>query len=294
MTATERPVEDSHSKSVRPDALLAHAKRRNFSGTMEATRGAKLARKVGVELLRRMYRDQVLALDHTGPDGFEEGRFGVGSAASDPGALRATIEVFDPKAWIALVTEGSIGLGRGYLEGWWDSDDPTTVVRIGIRNFTYFNDIRNKIQARTGWALDRLRRLLPARDRRGNREDIAAHYDLGNDFFKIFLDETLTYSSAVFSSVDTGLADGSLAKYDRLLSKLGVDSSHHLLEIGTGWGGLALRAVDTTGCKVTTTTISAEQLDEARKRVRKARRSDDVTLLSSDWRDLKGLSLIHI
>ena len=88
MTATERPIEDSQPKSVQPDALLAHAERRSFSGTVEATRGARLARKVGLELLRRMYRDQVVVLDHTGPGGVQELRFGVGSAASDTTASR--------------------------------------------------------------------------------------------------------------------------------------------------------------------------------------------------------------
>ncbi len=202
--------------------------------------------------------------------------------------LEATIEILDPRAWSALVREGSIGLGRGYFENWWDSDDPTTVVRIIIRNIEPLDEIRNRVADKTGVISDSIRKVLPRAGRRRNKEDIASHYDLGNDFFQIFLDETLTYSSAIFPSGEAALAEGSHYKYDRLLRKLGVDASHDLLEIGTGWGGFALRAVDIAGCNVTTTTISSEQLREARHRVRSAGRNDKVRLLDRDWRDLEG------
>jgi cyclopropane-fatty-acyl-phospholipid synthase len=207
------------------------------------------------------------------------------------GELEAAIEIHDARAWTALLREGSIGLGRGYFEGWWDSDDPTTVVRIIIRNIEPVDELRNQFTEATSWLTNRLRRLHPSRAanlRRRNREDIASHYDLGNEFFQLFLDETLTYSSAIFPSAEAALAEGSAYKYDRLLSKIGVQSGHRLLEIGTGWGGFALRAADTTGCSVTTTTISDEQLKEARRRVAVAGRSDSVELLNRDWRDLEG------
>ena len=191
-------------------------------------------------------------------------------------------------AYITLVTEGAIGLGRGYIEGWWDSPDPMTTVRVIIRNITPIDAARNRIHRLTGWTTDRMRGALPRRGRTGNREDIAAHYDLGNAFFELFLDETMTYSSAVFASVESTLAQASLNKYDVLLARLGVDSHHRLLEIGTGWGGLAIRAAETTGCQVTTTTISSEQLAEARRRVDAAGCTSRVELLDLDWRDLSG------
>jgi len=252
-----------------------------------------------MRLLDKIQRDRVLVIERGGVElptvvGDVEirgnDRFTTLGAplVIDGDQLTATIEILDPRAWTALVKEGSIGLGRGYFEGWWDSDDPVTVVRSIIRSLEPIDELRNRISNATGWATDRIRAALPSPSRSRNREDIASHYDLGNEFFQIFLDETLTYSSAIFPSAEAALVEGSKHKYDRLLSKLGVSSGHSVLEIGTGWGGFALRAVDTTGCRVTTTTISKEQLKEARRRVGIAGRADDVTLLDSDWRDLEG------
>jgi cyclopropane-fatty-acyl-phospholipid synthase len=210
-----------------------------------------------------------------------------GGDPTDSG-LTATVSVHDERAWLALAGEGSIGLGRGYIEGWWDSDDPAAVVRILIRNLAGVDELRNRLNRATGWVGDAARRALPGPTRRRDREDIGAHYDLGNDFFRLFLDRTLTYSSAVFTDPVSDLAEASLAKYDRLLSKLGVSADHELLEIGTGWGGLALRAAEERGARVTTTTVSDRQLDEARARARASPAGDRIRLLSRDWRDLTG------
>ena len=239
------------------------------------------ARLVIHSLLSRMNCDQMIISDdlaaaHTSVYG------------SADGELIAEITVRDARAYTAVVTEGSIGLGRGYLEGWWDSPDPVTAVRVMIRNMAPIDAARNRAHRLTGWVTDRIRAARPRRGRSGDREDIAAHYDLGNAFFELFLDETMTYSSAVFPSMDSTLAEASLHKYDLLLTKLGVDSNHRLLEIGTGWGGLAIRAAEKTGCRVTTTTISSEQLAEAGRRVDAAGRSSQIELLDADWRDLSG------
>ncbi len=270
------------TSTVQPERLLALASKSDLPAKAAARgRAATAARSAVHALLRRMVRDRLVVTETFA--GGESIEFGVG----DP-ELSAHVVVADVRASSAVLTEGSIGLGRGYFERWWDSDDPVTVVRILIHNLEPIDEFRNRWSNATGWATDRIRTVLPRRGRRRNKEDIASHYDLGNSFFELFLDETLTYSSAVFPSAEAALADGSQHKYDRLLSKLGVESSHRLLEIGTGWGGLALRAVDTTGASVTTTTISAEQLREAKRRVHLAGRHHDVTLLDSDWRDLEG------
>lgn len=203
------------------------------------------------------------------------------------GELTASVVVVDPRAYSAVLTEGSIGFGRGFVEGWWTSDDPVGVVRVVIRNMGTIDRIRNRWEALTGWATDRLRNARPHDSRERNRDDIGAHYDIGNDFFALFLDETMTYSSAVFRTPDVSLADASRHKYDLLLDRLGVTEQHHLLEIGTGWGGMAIRAAE-RGAEVTTTTISEEQLREAQKRVANAGLADRVTLLDHDWRDLTG------
>ncbi len=211
---------------------------------------------------------------------------GYHSYGPDDG-LTARVVVVDHRAYSAVLTEGSIGLGRGFVEGWWTSDDPVAVVQVLIRNMRTLDRLRNRWQSATGWATDRLRTLRPRDSRERNRDDIGAHYDIGNDFFELFLDETMTYSSAVFPTPGTSLADASRHKYDRLIDLLDLQPDHHLLEIGTGWGGMAMRTAE-RGNRVTTTTISAEQHSEARRRIDEAGLSERVTVLDADWRDLEG------
>ncbi|MDA3032562.1 MAG: cyclopropane-fatty-acyl-phospholipid synthase [Actinomycetota bacterium] len=274
----------NHPSGIRADRLLATIvrplARNRFSGRPGT---ASMSTRAVHALLRRLFRERLTVHDRI-PDRPEtESTYGV----SNP-SLEATLVVHDARAYSAVLTEGSVGLGRGFIEGWWTSDDPLTVVRVLIRNIAKFDVARNRLQRATGWFADPVRKMLPRVSRSRNREDIAAHYDIGNSFFELFLDETMTYSSAIFASADSTLAEGSLHKYDVLLDKLGVTSEHQLLEIGTGWGGMAIRAADTIGCDVMTTTISSEQLREAKQRVDDAGMSDQVTLLDADWRDLSG------
>jgi cyclopropane-fatty-acyl-phospholipid synthase len=284
MTTFATKPQASSSTQVRPERLLARASQRRAYGSRVSQRAA---RALVSQLLERMTRDSLTIIENS-QAAPHVCTFGSDDPADRPSSLHGTIEVHDGRAWTALVREGSVGLGRGYFEGWWDSDDPVAVVRIIIRNLEWIDELRNRVADNTGWATNRIRAALPKPGRHGNKEDIASHYDLGNEFFQIFLDDTLTYSSAVFVSAEAALAEASQYKYDRMLSKLGVLAEHNVLEIGTGWGGFALRAVDTTGCKVTSTTISEEQLKEATRRVRKAKRSSAVTIMDKDWRDLTG------
>jgi cyclopropane-fatty-acyl-phospholipid synthase len=124
--------------------------------------------------------------------------------------------------------------------------------------------------------------------RKGSRVNIAAHYDLGNDFYALFLDETLTYSCGIFEREESTLKDASIAKYDRICRKLELSSGDHVLEIGTGWGGFAIYAAQNYGCRITSTTISQQQHELAKKRIEKAGLSDQITLLFKDYRDLEG------
>jgi cyclopropane-fatty-acyl-phospholipid synthase len=282
MTLTETPAATDRPP-VQPHRLLRRAEPPRVGNDRLSVR---LARGAVTRLLRRMARDRLTIVDDT-RSGSPTTTYGQ-DAPGSPSILQATIRVRDDRAWTALATEGSIGLGRGYLEGWWDSADPVTVVRIIIRNLEGSDEVRNRINARTGWATNRIRGLLPRPDRTRNKDDIASHYDLGNDFFDLFLDETMSYSAAVFPSPHVDLAEASAHKCDRLFAKLGLEAEHHLLEIGTGWGGLALRAAERVGCRVTTTTISDEQFTEARRRIGAAGLGNSVTLLDSDWRDLEG------
>lgn len=278
--------------SVRGDRLLAHADRGLLATATRAVGRAPgvVARGVVTGLLRRARDEQLTVHERIA------GRPTTTTTYGTPGELHATVTVHDPRAYTAVATEGSIGLGRGYIEGWWSSDDPVAVVQVIIRNMGTLDATRNRVQAVTGPVTDRIRTALPRHTRERNQDDISAHYDIGNAFFELFLDETMTYSSAVFPSLDdvdaavldaAGLAAASRNKYDVLLRKLGVTADHHLLEIGTGWGGLAIRAAGTTGCRVTTTTISSQQLAEATGRVADAGLADRVTLLDRDWRDLE-------
>ena len=272
---------------VRPDRLLAKAGVAPLVAADVPSRRARWAGRGAAAvvhgLLGRLGREQLTVHDRF------EGRpaatrvFGPGG-----GELAPHVTVHDARAYRAIVTEGSVGFGRGYVQGWWSTDDLVAVAQVIIRNMTAIDAFRNRTHRAAGWATDRIRRVLPRHTRHRNRDDIGAHYDIGNSFFELFLDETMTYSSAVFPTAETSLADASRHKYDLLLSKLGVTSDHHLLEIGTGWGGMAIRAAGTTGCRVTTTTISDEQLTEARDRVADAGLADRVTVLDHDWRDLDG------
>jgi cyclopropane-fatty-acyl-phospholipid synthase len=205
----------------------------------------------------------------------------------DPTAAPLAIGVRDPRFYAAVAFGGSVGAGEAYAEGWWTTDDLTGLVRLLLRNRGMLE------QLETGWArlVQPLRRLAPAlrrNTRRGSRRNIGAHYDLSNDFFELFLDDTLTYSCGLFTRPDATLREASIAKYDRMAALLDLRPEDHLIEIGTGWGGFALHAASRYGCRVTTTTISAEQFRLATRRVAEAGLAGRVTVLHEDYRDLRG------
>ena len=182
---------------------------------------------------------------------------------------------------------GSVGAGESFMAGDWTADDLTALVRILLVNRGLLDALDS------GWSrlAEPARRLLHAaarNTRSGSRRNIAAHYDIGNDFFELFLDPTMMYSCAVFERADMSLEQAQVAKLDRLCRKLDLKPGDHLLEIGTGWGALALHAARHYGCRVTTTTISREQHALARRRIDDAGLAERVTLLLADYRDLEG------
>ncbi len=206
-----------------------------------------------------------------------------GPADSD---LRATVRIHDPAAWRGPL-RGSVGLGETYVDGLWETDDLVALIRIAARELRELDGLRGAV-ARPRGALHRLRRLVPENTRRGARENISAHYDLGNDLFAAFLDQRMMYSCAYFPSDDASLEAAQEAKLDRIVERLRLGPENHLLEIGTGWGGMAIHAARRSGCRVTTTTISREQHELASRRVREAGLEDRVTVLLEDYRDLEG------
>jgi cyclopropane-fatty-acyl-phospholipid synthase len=201
--------------------------------------------------------------------------------------LRATIEVLHPQTYADAAFGGTVGAGEAYIGGLWRADDLTALIRLMIVN----RDVMQSMEGGAAFATAPLRRLLHWLNRNspdGSRRNIAAHYDLGNDLFKLMLDETMAYSCAVFERNDATLHEAQVAKFERICRKLRLSPDDHLLEIGTGWGGLAIHAAARYGCRVTTTTISREQHEWAKEKVAAAGLGGRVTLLLDDYRDLRG------
>jgi cyclopropane-fatty-acyl-phospholipid synthase len=217
--------------------------------------------------------------------GGESTTYGRRDPADDVPA--ATLTVHDPAFWRAVALGGHVGAAESYVAGEWTTPDLTALVRIFVRN----REVLDGLETGMARIAQPLRAFLHARNRNtrsGSARNIQAHYDLGNDFFSIFLDETLTYSAGVFERPAATMRDASIAKYDRLCRKLAIGPEDHMVEIGSGWGGFALHAAGTYGCRVTTTTISREQHALATERIREAGLGDRVEVLLEDYRDLRG------
>ncbi|MCB9465936.1 MAG: class I SAM-dependent methyltransferase [Candidatus Eisenbacteria bacterium] len=209
-------------------------------------------------------------------------------AFGTPGSgLRAEISVLDPDFYREVALHGSVGAGRAWFEGKWTSDDLVSVVRILARNDAALKRWSSGI-GRVLTPAQRVFHLLRRNTRTGSRRNIEAHYDLSNDFFSLFLDETMTYSAGIFSQPETSLREASVEKLDRICRVLELEASDHVLEIGTGWGSFAIHAARNYGCRVTTTTISKEQHALATARVHDAGLEDRVTVILKDYRDLEG------
>jgi cyclopropane-fatty-acyl-phospholipid synthase len=200
--------------------------------------------------------------------------------------LSATVTINDPAAWRGPL-RGSVGFGEGYVEGLWETDDLVALIQIGARELRQLKGVRGAA-ARGRGLWHRARHLVPENTRSGARRNISAHYDLGNDLFAAFLDERMMYSCAYFPDRAASLEEAQLAKLDRICDRLRLGPENHLLEIGTGWGGMAIHAARRSGCRVTTTTISREQYELARRRVRETGLEGQVIVLLQDYRDLEG------
>jgi cyclopropane-fatty-acyl-phospholipid synthase len=201
--------------------------------------------------------------------------------------VRATVHVHDPSFYSFVALSGSNGAGEAFIRGFWSADDLTEVIRIFVRN----RDALDAMEA--GWSrlvrpAFRFAHWLNRNTVDGSRRNIAAHYDLGNDFFRRVLDPTMTYSCGWFEHPGQSLEAASVAKLDRICRKLRLGPDDHVLEIGTGWGSFALHAAQNFGCRVTTTTISREQHAVAAERIRAAGLEDRITLLLEDYRQLEG------
>ncbi|WP_313417808.1 cyclopropane-fatty-acyl-phospholipid synthase family protein [Stenotrophomonas sp.] len=213
--------------------------------------------------------------------------FGEVLLGNGHGPLQATVTIDDPAFYRKVAAQGSVGAGESYIHGDWRCDDLVALVRLLVRNRSLLDGMERGPARAAGWLLrgwNRLRR----NSREGSRRNIAAHYDLGNDFFALFLSPDLMYSSALYAQADETLEVASTRKLDRICQQLRLQPGDRVVEIGTGWGGFAVHAARHYGCHVTTTTISAEQHALAVQRVQDAGLQDRVSVLMQDYRDLQG------
>ena len=213
------------------------------------------------------------------------GRVTLGRA--DEAGICAHVRVEDPALYRALATSGAVGAGESYIRGHWRCDDLVALMRLLVRNRDLLDGLERGSARIGGWLLRAWSALKP-NTRRGSREHIAAHYDLGNEFFALFLSQDLMYSAALWADADDTLEAASTRKLDAICTSLELSPRDTVIEIGTGWGGFALHAARRYGCHVTTTTISREQHALATERVAAAGLRDRITVLLEDYRDLKG------
>ncbi|TKJ72013.1 SAM-dependent methyltransferase [Pseudomonas koreensis] len=202
-------------------------------------------------------------------------------------ALLGEIHVLDSAVWGMVAGNGSIGAGEAFIHGYWSSPDLTAVVRVFVSNLDVLDAMEGGL-ARLGRPLVQGLHWLNRNTRKGSQKNIAAHYDLGNDLFEQFLDPTMMYSAAQFLTPEDSLEQAQLNKLERICQKLALKPDDHLLEIGTGWGSMALYAAQNYGCRVTTTTLSKEQYAFTAQRIEQLGLQDQVTLLLKDYRDLTG------
>lgn len=213
---------------------------------------------------------------------------GAGGTASGASSLDATLRVHDPVFWLEVATGGAVGASESYMRGEWDTDELTTLIRLLARDRDALAGLEGGFASLRKPVLHALH-AMRRNTRRGSRANIEAHYDLGNDFFALFLDPTLMYSCAIFPDEASGLDEAATHKLDVVCEKLRLSPEQHVLEIGTGWGGFAIHAARRYGVRVTTTTISKAQYEVAVRRVRAAGLGDRITLLREDYRDLPKL-----
>lgn len=247
------------------------------AGAMTAARHPFWKRMV-VSRVQRLRNGELHLVD-------DHGEVTLGSPAAD--GLRVRLTIHRDRLWRRVAFGGLLAATEAYMDGDWDVDDLTALARIFARNM----EAASTLDSGLGRLIRPAAMMRYRRDRnsrRGARRNISAHYDLGNDFFSLMLDPTMTYSCGVFEHDQASLEDASVAKIDRLCRKLQLHAGDHLLEIGSGWGALAVHAAARYGCRVTTTTISAQQHDVVVARVATAGVTDRVTVLLSDYRDLQG------
>jgi len=259
----------------------------NFSSklpTLFKFRSTTVGRKIIIAWLQSFSVGRLTVIDESAPEGEKILHFGQSEMNAE---LTATLHVHNPECYWNIINNGTLGAGESYMQGHWSADDLTHVVQLMVANMEALDSLdKSKNWLQKG--ANQLLRFVNANSIIGSKRNISAHYDLGNDFFSLFLDPTMMYSAAIYQNEEQSLHTASVHKLDRVCDKLQLCSDDHLLEIGTGWGGLAIHAAQNYGCKVTTTTLSQEQFDMATANVKALGLENKVTIIMEDYRDLTG------
>ncbi|WP_404399295.1 cyclopropane-fatty-acyl-phospholipid synthase family protein [Idiomarina seosinensis] len=238
----------------------------------------KMFRQIAFGLLSHLKHGQLVLTER----GHMVGQFGQADSA-----LKAEIDVKKPEFYRTLLVGGSIGAAELYIDKSWDTPDLTKVIQVFASNLAALD----KLESRIAWLtfpVNKLSHWANRNHKQQAKKNISAHYDLGNELYSRFLDSNMQYSSGLFKHADESLEQAQINKMDRLCLELELCADDELLEIGTGWGGLAIHAAKHYGCRVTTTTISEEQFRYTQQRIQEEGLEDRITLLKQDYRDLQG------
>jgi cyclopropane-fatty-acyl-phospholipid synthase len=244
-----------------------------------STLSVKFSKKIFFELLKGITHGAIEVKDH-------EGRYVFGHE-QEKNDLMATLTINHPSAYRAILLGGSVGAGKSYIDGDWDTDNLQKLITLFIKNDSLFNNIESPI-ARVFSLMRTLSYKLKINSIRRAKENILAHYDLGNEFFKLILDPSMMYSCALYKPAEISLEEAAKTKIQAICNALQLKPSDHLLEIGTGWGGFACYVAQEYGCKVTTTTISEKQYLYVQEKIRQLGLIHQIELLKEDYRNLSG------
>ncbi|APX06634.1 SAM-dependent methyltransferase [Vibrio campbellii] len=254
----------------------------------ELTTTQKAARGVLFQCLQKMEIGCLTVIESFKTETTERSeRFSTPNGEYNGEPVAATIEVKHPGFYSRILQGGSIAAGEAYMDGWWDSPDLTALMKLMALNMRALD----KLEEQGSWLTKLLYKFSHWSNRNSqenSRKNIHAHYDLGNNLYEAFLDTNMLYSSALYNEADDSLEQAQINKMDRLCQQLELKASDHVIEIGTGWGAMAIYMAEQYGCQVTTTTISEEQHAYAEQKIKERGLEGKVTLLKKDYRNLKG------
>ncbi|MDC0483619.1 cyclopropane-fatty-acyl-phospholipid synthase family protein [Candidatus Thioglobus sp.] len=260
------------------DRLSVDGLANNIQEMQRSTRMTSFFKRILFKKLKGLKTGELTIID-----GSEIHVFGIPKSE-----LKATLNVSSQEFYVFLGSGGTNGAAEAFTAGYWSADNLVELIQIIIRNKKTMEGLESGL-ARLTNPITKIIHRLRQNTLKGSKSNILAHYDLSNDFYKLWLDSTMTYSSGIFLNKKSSMLDASVEKLDRLCRKLNLNSSDHVLEIGTGWGSFAIHAAKNYGCKVTTTTISDNQFNYVAELIIQENLDNKITLLNKDYRELEGV-----